>query len=67
MIELTPLEREALGLSLSVAFWSVLASLPLGLLTAWLLARREFYGKTLVNGLVHLPLVVPPVPKPATK
>lgn len=61
MLELTPLEREALGLSLNVAFWSVLASLPLGLVTAWLLARREFYGKTLVNGLVHLPLVVPPV------
>jgi molybdate transport system permease protein len=61
MLELTPLEREALGLSLTVAFWSVLASLPLGLLTAWLLARREFVGKTLVNGLVHLPLVVPPV------
>ncbi len=61
MLELTPLEREALGLSLTVAFWSVLASLPLGLATAWLLARREFYGKTLLNGLVHLPLVVPPV------
>jgi len=61
MLELTPLEREALGLSLNVAFWSVLASLPLGLITAWLLARREFYGKTLVNGMVHLPLVVPPV------
>ena len=61
MLELTPLEREALGLSLTVAFWSVLASLPLGLATAWLLARREFYGKALLNGLVHLPLVVPPV------
>ena len=61
MLELTALEQEALGLSLTVAFWSVLASLPLGLATAWLLARREFYGKTLVNGLVHLPLVVPPV------
>jgi molybdate transport system permease protein len=61
MLELTPLEHEALGLSLTVAFWSVLASLPLGLATAWLLARREFYGKALLNGLVHLPLVVPPV------
>ncbi len=61
MLELTPLEREAIGLSLTVAFWSVLASLPLGLATAWLLARREFFGKALVDVLVHLPLVVPPV------
>lgn len=58
---LTPLETEALRLSLWVAFWSVLGSLPLGLFVAWLLARREFYGKTLLNGIVHLPLVLPPV------
>ena len=58
---LTPLEAEALALSLKVAFWSVLGSLPLGLFVAWLLARREFYGKTLLNGVVHLPLVLPPV------
>ncbi len=61
MLELTPLEREAIGLSLTVAFWSVLASLPLGMAAAWLLARREFFGKALVDVLVHLPLVVPPV------
>ncbi len=61
MLELTPLEREALGLSLTVAFWSVLVSLPFGLATAWLLARREFFGKALLDVLVHLPLVVPPV------
>jgi molybdate transport system permease protein len=36
-------------------------SLPLGLLVAWLLARREFWGKTLLNGVVHLPLIMPPV------
>ncbi len=58
---LTPFETEALSLSLRVAFWSVLLSLPLGLLAAWALARWQFYGKTLLNGLVHLPLVVPPV------
>ena len=58
---LTPFETEALGLSLRVAFWSVTLSLPLGLLAAWALARWEFYGKTLLNGLIHLPLVVPPV------
>ena len=58
---LTPLETEALRLSLWVALWSVVCSLPFGLLIAWLLARREFYGKTLLNGIVHLPLVLPPV------
>ncbi len=61
MWELTALEREALSLSLRVAVLSASASLPFGLLVAWLLARREFYGKGLLNGLVHLPLVLPPV------
>ena len=61
MFPLTPLELEALSLSLRVALWAVLVSLPLGLATAWLLARHEFVGKTLVDGLVHLPMVVPPV------
>ncbi len=58
---LTGPELEALGLSLRVAFWCMVLSLPLGLAMAWLLARREFPGKHLVNGLVHLPLVLPPV------
>ncbi|MDX1423728.1 MAG: ABC transporter permease subunit, partial [Kiloniellales bacterium] len=58
---LSPLESEALALSLRVAFWSVAASLPLGLAVAWLLARREFVGKNVLNGVVHLPLVLPPV------
>ncbi|MEE8535763.1 MAG: molybdate ABC transporter permease subunit [Kiloniellales bacterium] len=58
---MTALESEALGLSLRVATWSVVTSLPAGLLVAWLLARREFIGKTALNGLVHLPLVLPPV------
>ena len=61
MWSLTPLETEALGLSLRVSLWSVAMSLPFGLLTAWLLARRDFVGKNVFNGLVHLPLVVPPV------
>ncbi|MBT5434002.1 MAG: molybdate ABC transporter permease subunit [Alphaproteobacteria bacterium] len=61
MFELTPLESEALGLSLRVGFWAVLGSLPLGLFVAWLLVRVEFPGRTIVNGLVHLPLVLPPV------
>lgn len=58
---LTPLEFEALGLSLRVALWSVATSLPLGLLVAWLLARRDFLGKSALNAVVHLPLVLPPV------
>jgi molybdate transport system permease protein len=58
---LSPLEWEALGLSLQVAFWGVIGSLPFGLAIAWALARRDFWGKTLLNGLVHLPLVIPPV------
>jgi molybdate transport system permease protein len=61
MFDLSPAEAEALRLSLKVGFWSVAASLPLGIAVAWLLARREFPGKTLLNGIVHLPLVLPPV------
>ena len=58
---LTPLEVEAIMLSLRVAGWAVLISLPLGIAVAWLLARHRFPGWALVNGLVHLPLVLPPV------
>jgi len=58
---LTPLEIEALALSLRVGFASVIVSLPFGLGIAWLLARREFPGKILLDGIVHLPLVLPPV------
>ena len=61
MLTLTPLEVEALGLSLRVAVWSVGCSLPFGLAVGWLLARRDFPGKILLDGLVHLPLVLPPV------
>lgn len=59
--ELTPLEVEAIGLSLKVSFWAVFCSLPLGIGVAWILARCEFWGKSLFNGLVHLPLILPPV------
>jgi len=58
---LTPLEREAVGLSLKVATAAVAGSLPFGIAVAWLLARRRFFGKTLFDGLIHLPLIVPPV------
>ena len=48
-------------LSLKVAAVAVAFSLPVGIAVAWLLSRREFWGKTLLNGLVHLPLIMPPV------
>jgi molybdate transport system permease protein len=58
---LTPEELTALSLSLKVSLWATLASLPLGLLTAYALARWRFPGHGLLNGLVHLPLILPPV------
>lgn len=58
---LTPEELEALRLSLLVAFWSVLVSLPLAIAVAHVLARSTFPGKTLFDAIVHLPLVLPPV------
>jgi molybdate transport system permease protein len=61
MPSLTPVEIDALLLSLRVGFWSVLICLPLGLLTAIVLARCSFPGKWLLDGIVHLPLVLPPV------
>lgn len=60
-LTLTDLEREALALSLRVSLWAVAGSLPLGIALAWLLARRDFPGKVLVDGLIHMPLVLPPV------
>ncbi|WP_299363948.1 molybdate ABC transporter permease subunit [uncultured Paracoccus sp.] len=51
----------ALALSLKVAFWATLVSLPPGLICAMALARGRFWGRGLLNGLVHLPLILPPV------
>lgn len=58
---LTPEEWQAVALSLKVALWATALSLPLGLLVAHALARWSFPGKGLLNGLVHLPLILPPV------
>lgn len=58
---LTPAEVDALRLSLWVSAWSMAGSLAPGIAVAWLLARRNFPGKTVLDGLVHLPLVLPPV------
>jgi len=57
----TPDELSAIRLSIKVATWATLASLPVGVLVALALARGRFFGKTLVDALVHLPLVMPPV------
>jgi len=58
---LTPLEIEAVSLSLWVASWSTLTVLPFAIVAALILARAEFWGKSLFDGIIHLPLVLPPV------
>jgi len=60
-MELSDLEVAATLLSLKVAFWSSLLTLPIAIWLAWALARWEFRGKLLLDSLVHLPLVLPPV------
>ncbi|MFD0965482.1 molybdate ABC transporter permease subunit [Seminibacterium arietis] len=54
-------EIDAISLSIKVALISIFASLPFSIFIAWLLARKEFWGKSVLNGIVHLPLVLPPV------
>ncbi|WP_243613259.1 molybdate ABC transporter permease subunit [Shimia aestuarii] len=51
----------AVQLSLKVSVWATLLSLPFGIAVAWLLARKSFAGKQVLNGIVHLPLILPPV------
>jgi molybdate transport system permease protein len=58
---LTPDEWRAVALSLRVSFWATLISLPVGIAVAYVLARYRFWGRQLLNGLVHLPLILPPV------
>lgn len=58
---LTPEEWEVVSLSLRVALWATVGSLPVGLFVAWILARKRFWGHALLNGIVHLPLIMPPV------
>jgi molybdate transport system permease protein len=57
----SPEELTAIRLSLRVGFWAMLGSLPVALAVAMLLARGRFWGRSLVNVFVHLPLVMPPV------
>jgi molybdate transport system permease protein len=61
LLDLSPDEAAAVRLSLRVAFWAMTTSLIPGILVALMLARGRFWGKSLFDGLVHLPLVMPPV------
>jgi molybdate transport system permease protein len=61
VLDISPTEWTAIQLSLRVAIVATLVATPFGVALAWLLARREFWGKSIVDALVHLPLVLPPV------
>jgi len=61
VLDLTPQEWTAVALSLRVAVVATLVSLPFGIALALLLARKDFWGKALLDGLILLPLVLPPV------
>src|ERR1700755_3490270 len=61
MLDLTPDEWTAIELSLRIAMVPTAVALPFGVAIAWLLARKNFWGKALVDGVVHLPLGLPPV------
>lgn len=58
---MTDYELQALLLSLKVAGYALVWLVPLGIALAWILSRKEFWGKTILDSLVHLPLVLPPV------
>ena len=61
MFDISPTEWTAILLSLRVATVATLVATPLAIAVAWLLARREFWGKALLDAAIHLPLVLPPV------
>ena len=61
MFDLSPEEWTAVWLSIRIATVATLGALPFGVAIAWLLARKNFWGKALLDGIVHLPLVLPPV------
>ena len=61
MFDISPTEWTAIALSLRVGVVATLIATPLGIAIAWLLARRDFWGKSMLDALIHLPLVMPPV------
>jgi molybdate transport system permease protein len=54
-------EQMAIFLSLKIALWATVSSLPFGIVAAYVLARYRFWGRSLLDGVVHLPLILPPV------
>jgi len=61
VLGLSPAEWTAIELSLRIALVATACALPFGIAIGWVLARKEFWGKTLLDGVVYLPLVLPPV------
>jgi molybdate transport system permease protein len=61
MFDISPTEWTAILLSVRVALVATLISTPIGIGVAWLLARRDFWGKSVLDALIYLPLVLPPV------
>jgi molybdate transport system permease protein len=61
MLDLSAAEWTALKLSLRIAVVATVWVIPFAVLIGWLLARKNFWGKTILDGVVHLPLVLPPV------
>lgn len=60
-LNFTNTELLAVGLSLKVALWCTIIAIPLATATGWFLARKNFPGKSIAEGILHLPLVLPPV------
>jgi molybdate transport system permease protein len=61
MSDISPAEWTAILLSIRIAVIATLISTPIGIGIAWLLARRDFWGKAIVDAVIYLPLVLPPV------
>jgi molybdate transport system permease protein len=61
VFDLSPDEWTAIRLSIRIAIVATVVALPFGIAVAWVLARKQFWGKSLLDGIVHLPLVLPPV------
>ena len=60
-LQINNLELQAIWLSIQVGIYCALISLPIALAVAYILARKSFYGKSIVESIIHLPLVMPPV------
>jgi molybdate transport system permease protein len=61
LLDLSPADWTAVELTIRISVVATLCALPFGIGLGWLLARRNFWGKSVLDGLVHLPLVLPPV------